>query len=290
MALGTLRFVTRNFCEDIDTSGSPATYLPTTVVANGFLAGAPARDENPAYPMENALTQDRYSVWQTSPTPGQLFPNTGSVLFDIKLVAVQTVTVAAVLGLRRTVRYQLPQGFQAFHSSSPLVYPPTAGSTWVPHPTAIFPGRDGGVVFAPASAQYWRFQFSVPVLPFSVGKLLLGNIEVDTGVVLSPGSIYSDGAVYRTLRNRTRNRTLMGSPVITERGDDSGSYVLPFRSVPTAVKDALGLIAYQKRPTTMIDPFNLFTEVELANDEFAPVHRWAAPDLWDIDLALEVLG
>lgn len=219
---------------------------------NGTGGGSiPLLDEVSPYAMTNAMNSDRYSLWQTALA-------NAPVVIDIDLGANRTVTTAAVLGIRVAAGAALTN-LKVYSATAAVGYYPAA---WTLQGTLNYSAssRDCGVVFASASARYWRFEFTISGGAFTLGHVWLGN-PTDLGGIHSPGGTFSP--------SRTRLETPLPSGAIALRdlGDPGADFVLPWNTITSTVRDSLLLAADEAGSFLLVDADGDFYEV------FAPGGR-----------------
>jgi hypothetical protein len=265
-------------------STKAANYILSTgvVLKNGTGGGAPALLQDAAYPMSNLLKVDRYTVWAS----GTSAPN--PTLVHIDLGVDRALTFFAVLGMRQ------PPG-AAGNTITSIFGTRTAGlgysgvsTDYIDRATVTVPTTevDGGVVAASATGRYLQVKVSVinTSLGLTLGKFAVGLLDQDLGTI-----IHSPGAEDRLVTPQVRTETLAGFPVISYVGGPYRRLSLPFQAITTTVKNQLDAIGKLTDPFAYMDEFDVVREC-VAPPEFAVIHRWAPPDLWDSVLELRSLG
>lgn len=218
----------------------------STTLKNGGGGGAPALDQTSPYTMANAQNSDRYTLWETSSSPA------APVWVDFDLGANTTVTAAAVLGIRLT-----GSGFtsvKVWSASAATGYPPSIPTVFTQQGQLAGDARDMGVTFASVSHRYWRFEFNHTGAPWFVGRLWLG-VPTDLGLVHSPGGIYSP------YRNRSEKPAPGGAPILLDIGDPGADFTLPWKTIPSSLRDTLLSLADQSGSFILIDADGNFFEV-----------------------------
>lgn len=239
-----------------------------------------ARDEVSPYLMENAMKHDRLLEWQ------QASGNTMSVDFD--LAANRNVALAALLGHR-------PIGTTGLGISSCVVkyataatgYPPASGGSWT-NATSLTPfsDRDSGALFNQVSARYWRFDLDGVFDAFTLSRFLLNTVNVDLGILGSPGVREERFSPVRTSRTAGQN------PFQTFLGDDRTITTLGLNRVPGSLRTSLELIRRQRQSVVMIDKLDTFSEQIIPDAAIRVVRVWEldADTVYDLEVTLEQLG
>lgn len=223
-------------------------------IRNG-LVGAPARDETSPYVMDNALTADRYTPWQTSAAPG------GTLDLEIDLGGAKTINCAAVHGFRQAG--SSPITFIVFSSPDHVTWTQQGGSAALTN----LPMRDAGIFFGSVTARYWRFEFTTFGSQFSVGRVALGSF-VDLGAIGAPGLQFT--------RGRTRLETPIpgGAVVLRDLGDPTAGSQLPWQYANPTTLANLIQIRDQTGSFTLFDADDLVWEVYVRGGLVTPTRRW----------------
>jgi len=212
----------------------------TCTVKNGSGGGAPAREEDAAYLMENVLYGDRNVIWRSAGGFG--------FNFDIDLGAARTLSG---IGLHGVDGSAISCGF--YYQTG--VYTP--GGTWTFLGSSSLIGvRDAGVAFASiASIRSVRFAFTASGV-MSCGKFFAGLLT-DLGRVGSPGMA----------NNEKQNRSVLqmpsGAVFITSLGSNSREITIPLGMIPEADHDTVAALADQTGSFTMVDLDDAFYDVVL---------------------------
>lgn len=269
-------------------STKAANYILSTgvVLKNGTGGGAPALQEDAAYPMSNLLKVDRYSVWATGPTA----PN--PMLVHIDLGQDRALTFFAVLGMRQAASLAGNTISSIFGTRTAAQGYSGVSTDYTDRATVALPtmgvdGVDGGVVAASSTCRYLQIKVSVinTTLGLTLGKFAVGLLDQDLGANL----VYSPGAENHLVTPQVRTETPAGFPVISYVGAPYRRFLLPFRAITTATRDQLNTVAKQTDPFVYFDQFDVAHECVPA-PENAVAHRWSPPDIWDALLELRSLG
>lgn len=242
-------------------------YATTATIRNG-LAGAPARDETAPFVMDNAVTADRYTPWQTSATPAN------PVDLDIDLGGAKTVTCAAVHGFRQAGAN--PMTFTLWSSPDHVTWTQQGGAAALTN----LPARDAGLVIASVLARYWRFEFADFGGQFSVGRVMVGSIT-DLGFIGAPGLQFSRG------RTRLETPIPSGAVVLRDLGDRTASSHLPWQFATSAKMSTLLGIRDQAGSFTFFDADDNVWEVYARGGQVTGQRQWTS--LFDEDCELVVM-
>jgi hypothetical protein len=269
--MGTARFITLNLLE-----------LSTVVLKNGT-GGAPARDEIAPYVMENALERSRRVLWQAA--------GAGTVNVDLDLASHVQTRAGGIIGHRPLGASS--DGIDSFKMqyNDGNTYPP-AGWTDLFADTPTDQARDKGIVWASnITLRYVRYALTCGG-PFTLGRLLLGLIDLDLGLLPS-------SQLERSHLPMVVDRTAGEDPVVTVVGDIRSRFTLRFRSITGTVLAklqqlaALGGLARDARPLPFIwiDGDDVFREL-IVDGELEHELKWisGATKLYDCDLQVEQLG
>lgn len=255
--------------------------LTNLAVANGSLlngtgGGAPATVQATGFPMTNALTADRYTLWKSSTAPAS------PVYYDVDLGLNRSVRACGVHGLRTS---SISVFFvNVYYATAATGYPPSSGGAWTSFAAmnaASSPRDLGSVNGSNVLARFWRFEFVVSGSGFfSVGKLSLGLLS-DLGIVYSPGT------QAQIIRYRTEAATPAGQPVINDFGDAGRLWTLNFESITSATLSTLQSLASQTGSFIYVDDLSAFYEVALQGGSFSWTRRFT--DLYSAQVNLQRL-
>jgi hypothetical protein len=266
-------------------STKAANYLLSSgvTIKNGTGGGAPALQENAAYPMSNLLKVDRHTVWAT----GISAPN--PTLVHIDLGQDRALTFFAVLGMRQPPGAAGNTITSIFGTRTAALGYSGVSTDYIDRATVTVPTTelDGGVVAASATGRYLQVKVSIinTSLGLTLGKFAAGLLDQDLGANL----VYSPGAEGRLVTPQVRTETMAGFPVISYVGSRYVRFLLPFNAITTATKNQLDAVAKETDPFVYFNQFDVAREC-VAPPEYAVSHRWAPPDLWDSVLELRSLG
>jgi hypothetical protein len=244
---------------------------------NGTGGGAPALEQSTGFPMTNALTNDRYTLWKTSTAPAS------PTVFDLDLGQNRSIASASIHGLRVSSLTIL--SVNIYRSTEANGYPPVDLSSWTSTGSfsTISAPRDIGTSFTAVSARYWRFEFSVSYAGsafFTLGKLGLGPLS-DLGFVYSPGSQET------IVRYRTEASTPAGQTVINDFGDTGRLWSLQFDSITGATLTTLQSLAAQSGSFIYVDDAGVYYDVILQGGRLARTRRFN--DLYSTTVELQRL-
>lgn len=252
----TLRFSTVNLVE-----------AAGVLLKNGTGGGAPALDEVSPYLMTNALKHDRRVLWQSSAG--------ANMQFDLDLLSNKTVGLGGVAGHRALVGNGLAE-FSLKYSTDANGYPPVSGNPWTlaPGTSGISVGsarRDrlkilnNAGVATTQSARYWRWDILLTAGgdKWTLGKVVLGVIDYDLGILMSPGR------TRRLITPHIEQRSAGLDPLITYVGDRRYLFTIPFREVPLARRDTLEAIAQLTQSFFVFDETDTTREAIVQGAEFA---------------------
>lgn len=225
-------------------------------VKNGSGGGAPARDEDADFPMDNVLQGDRHVVWRSSASPS--YP----IRLDVDLGGNRTIEALGFHGM-----FGAWLGITAYYQTGAY----SAGGTWTAMavPSVASMPRDTGAVFAAvANVRSLRFDISGSG-QIGCGKFFAGAL-VDLELVGSPG-----------MENNTRlNRELVtlpsGATFAYSLGANGHEITIPVEQVSTATSSLIEQLAGQTGSFTFVDLQDVFYDVLLAND--LPL-RYPSPNL-----------
>jgi hypothetical protein len=256
---------------------TPGSGITVTVARLNELVypGAPATQEDPAFPLENLLNSDRSSVWSTGPTPAD------PLRIQLDLGGDKAVALLGLHGLRAGI---LPNQLLAGYRTAAQGY---AASTYTALPVQNFtsgPRDTGQVLFPVVTGRYWQLELDSFGIPYALANPLLAAITNDLGIVYSPGSTDTYLPVV------ARDRTAGGMPVVTQLGDDRRELVMLFNNVDQGIRNALLLLAKSRAPVTYVDAFDQFQQIILTTDRLQIAHTWGPVDRYDVTLEAEVLG
>lgn len=287
---GTNRFATAANNKVIRPDGSLLTW---PVIINGDTInypGAPARVEDPLFPMDNLLNADRYSPWAT---PRGATPSSFALHVD---TGTNTIGMAGLFGMRFFDGALFPNNV--------IISSRTQAETYVASGfySSTFSGADANFSFSgaprdgsfilpsPVIGRYWEFYFPFCAPEgFSVGNIFLGQLATDLGIMYSFGATPRVTNVSPVIRSRTGGGDLR----VVKVGDDRRLVTLPFRSIEDAIMakiEAVFGFGRSKDPCYWADYADVVKQVVLATDGISKSHVWAAPNQWDCDVELEVLG
>lgn len=259
--MGTIRLVTANLVELYG------------VLKNGTGGGAPARDEVAPYVMENALQHDRRVLWQ------QL--SGGAMQYDIDLGAARQVRA---LGLHGHRPLDAGGGVLSATGQYASSYPPGGGWTNA-GVISLVGARDAVTVLAATQTfRYWRLAFDTVGGPFTLGKIMLGQI-VDLGQ--NPST-----QVERLRLPNVLDRTAGEDPIVTIVGDIRTRFTLRFRSIIGGVLGTLRALAAVGQSFILIDRDDVGWEVIVVDNEieYELTFISGTTPLYDCELHLEQLG
>ncbi len=258
--------------------------VESAVLKNGTGGGSPIRDEVSPWVMENAQNRDRGHVWQQA-------SGTGTYHVDYDLTGGATdVSVGLLAALGQRGAPDTAPGITSIvtrYSTHANGYPPDAASSWTDFPSGTLTlglgVRDAAAVVTPVSCRYIRWSITCSGA-FTLGRLFAGTIEVDLGIVSSPGYLR------RRVIPMSENRMGGNLPFTTQVGDPFYEFSLPYRSMKAADHAKLLQIGSQARPFVMIDHDDAPREVKLRDHTFAASLLWNQPEVYDASLELESLG
>ena len=255
---------------------------PQVVIINGTAGytNAPAKVEDAQFPMSNLLIPGRYNVWATpvGTTPSQ-------VRLDFDAFASIIPVFVGFFGIRTNSLSSI-----SFDLGSQNGYDGNAAFTSIKSGVIGSSTRDQGFLItgAPAGNTY-RINFTgLPAAGVSFGTIFLTAVAVqDLGILYAPGM--EEDIIHATIASRTGG----GHLSVVSVGDTRSLVTMPFRNVSDTIKSKLtGTFGKgsSRDPAVWMDYLDVAKQVVLANGDIAFTHSWAAPNLWDCDLELEVLG
>lgn len=257
-------------------------YAHTATLKNGT-TGAPARDEDPDWIMEQALNASRGTPWLTSDAPAD------PMEYDADLGATRSVHGLGLLGfIGAASGISFPANlFLQYATGS--TYPP-ASWTYYPIPSLSLVGQPRNVAafaLGPVSMRFIRFTFdSNPVgSKFGLGHFFIAGAGVDMVVAYSPGA----GRAY--LHERQNNPTLDRTRVKTQVGRDHVDETITFNKLDNAGLAKL-LAIFTPKPFVMVTPFGEVKEMDLSEQGVRTTHDsgHVTDDRWSVTLDLEHLA
>lgn len=258
--MSTTRFLYTNLLE---ASGA--------VLKNGTGGGAPALDEVAGYPMTNALTRDRYTVWQQSSGAGMdvdIYLG-GSKNFTVFGFQNHRPTAAAGVGITTIDLYYQTGAY-------------SPGGVWTAIATisGLAALRDMALVFAQKTGNSIRASLTVADA-FTLGRFWLGVVDKDLGTIYMPGR-------RRTLQQSVADDRAPGGVLCRSwTGDSYNLYGLPFDESDTTLLAALRTVAAKKQSLIYLDHEDVVSEVLLANGSLTDIHQ--RPGAVPYDAALELV-
>jgi hypothetical protein len=212
--------------------------LPIIINGDGAYSGAPAKDEDPQYPMANLYSPARYRVWSTKVGTAD-----GAIKVQIDLGggangagaggADKAVDSAGLLGLRGHAGSTPPANIVVGYRTRAQGYSATGYTTVA----TVAPAgeRDSVVQFPVVSARYWEFNFTAyDAAGFALGAFWLGVLQ-DLGHYWSADG----GGSWADFHNALVTPTAGGHQLVSLLGDPSAQYTLAFRALPSATRATL---------------------------------------------------
>jgi len=255
----------------------------TLINGNVAYTNAPPINQDAQFPMTNLLTSDRYLPWVTAVGPG---PGGVDVVVDLDAGANVTPQFVGFFALRQSGVASM--GFDVQYQTGATY---NGNGTWVSARSGTISSgsRDVGYIVTGAqAARYWRFRLNVlQGIQWSIGNIFLSAAAVDLGIFYSPGM--EETIIHPTIGYRTTS----GHFSVSSVGDTRAMVIMPFRNIEDAIKAKINSVFGRfsaRDPAVWIDQNDVARQVVLANSELRWVHQWAAPNLWDCDLEIEVLG
>jgi hypothetical protein len=245
----------------------------------GTFTPAVAANEVAPYLIDNLLIDDRRVLWQ----------GTGAVItVDVDLGANRPITIVGLHGNR-------PIGLGAAgivsivtkFATTATGYPPASGGAWTNANNGVLSGvtfnRDVVALLTAGghNARYWRYDLEIVSSPFTLGKLLAGDISPDLGMVYSSASIEDSTPV-------AEERTYGRDPIVTIIGDKRRVLEIEYRSITSTTLAVLSLLAERNRSLILVDDNDVPREVIVRGSSLRYVHRFT--NLYDAKLVLEQLG
>lgn len=253
------------------------TLAATALLKNG--PSGPALVQDPAYPMANLLTHDRYTVWATGAAAA-------SIAVHIDMGVTASPRMFGLLGLRVATGGYSPSQCAIGYRTSVQGYSSDPGA-YTSIGLIILPGLDATLEVGPTAMRYLQFYFGMPGTGwgtgFSLGKLLATSTLQDLGFLYSPGFDHT------IVTPQIRTRTQAGLPMVTRIGTPYSRFVMPLRSVDGGTLGVIQNIAGATDPFLYYDRINQPYECLPSRMEWSRSHRWSPPDAWDIDFEFEQL-
>lgn len=285
--MGTTRFI-KSFPDNkiIRLPGSALTY-PRIIngLAGSQYPSAPARVEDPAFPMENMLHPSRYLPWCTP------LGTSSSAKIHIDLGSNQNVRAVGVHGHRLMGAGLFPTscviGYRVGTGTAPAFGYTATGFTSI---VSLQLGRRDSVFVMPAAVSMRYIEIDASLVS-SDGWAMSNPLVAVT--VNDLGFLYADGAADTLVHTRARSRAAGGHLTVMKIGDPRRLVSMPLLGVDDSTKTLVDSVfgeATAAYPVTWIDTADRGVQVMLAQDELTWTHRWAAPNVWDCNLELEVLG
>ena len=241
--------------------------LELATIKNGG-GGAPARDEIAPTKIEDAVNSDRYSVWRSSPAGNQV---------DFDLTAGVAINIPVQVGVVLVARHLLSVDFTLDPTGS---YPPpyTLIST-IP----FNEGQRNGVAVAigPTNSRFASFILTSDGSEMEVGRLVVGSIDTDIGIISSPGYDKT------TTIPRQEYRTWSGVPVSNYGIAPYKVFSIPYNNITTATKTKLEQLALLKQTVILID--HTGTVYECRVEQWRDVQVWGNPALFNGTLEMTEL-
>ena len=225
-------------------------YLKTAILKNGT-GGAPARDEVSPYVIEQAVNSDRFSVWRASSAGCR-------VDFDLTGAASNVSTqVGAVLGIKGGL------SSVAFSLDPTGSYPPPY--TVVSTPTVNGARNVISIAGSPINARFASFLFATSGSAFEVGRLVVGQIDSDIGIISSPGYDKT------TQVPAQEYRTFAGVPVTNYGIGPYKTFSIPFGSITATTNAKLDALATLKQSVILIDHNDVAYECRVMQYNFVQI-------------------
>jgi hypothetical protein len=228
------------------------------VLKNGTGGGAPILDQLTAFPMTNALFQDRYTKWSTAAVPAS------PLQYDLDLGADKSIDAMGILGLRyvgttdiNTVTLKYASAAQGYNPAAWAGS--TLGTITLANPPLL--KRDYVVTVGnPVTARYLRFEFAFGTLgQFTLGKLL-------AGAMVDLGRGYSPNPSWRVQRVRLPVSAPTGQDLIVDLSDKFWTLDCQFGNAPQATRDSLAALADLPGTFVMLDMEDNAYECRLTGD------------------------
>ncbi len=263
--------------------------IPIVINGDAAYSGAPAKDEDPQYPMTNLYSFDRYRVWSTK---------VGTADTAIKLQldlsggangpgaggADKSISSAGFFGLRGHAGSVPPTTVNLGYRTRAQGYSSTAYTSI--GTLSTLQARDSILQFAQVSGRYFDFDIiAYNVQGFALGSIWLGLLQ-DVGLFWSSDG----GATWAEDHNVLLSRTAGGHMDGVARGDAWAPYTLVFRSIDNAKRSLLGSSFGSARRT---EPIIILDENAVPRQFFVmsgPVFSQRFDGLYDAVLNLEQLG
>lgn len=260
--MSTTRFLATNLFEN-------------ATLKNGTGGGAPALDEVSGYPMSNALTRGRYTVWQEA---------AGSSLdFDIDLGANRSFSVFGFQNHRPTTSAGLGMTtIDLSYVPAASGYPPGAWTT-IGTLSGLGGARDYLTSFGAVSGRYVRISITC-FDAFTLGRFWLGVTDYDLGVIYMPG------------RQRTRQQAVVdqrapgGILYRSWTGDDYEALTLPFDEATSAILADVRELAALRQSLIYWDHLDGVQEVLVRDGAVSDSHERPGDVAYDTSLELVTLA
>lgn len=248
--------------------------------------GAPAKVEDPRFPMSNLNSPDRYTPWMIP--VGASSP----IYLQFDLGGNLAVGYLGFFAFRCRPNALFSVGFDLGGRLSSLGYTPgPSGYTSIISGTFQASGMRDAAYFAgsPGTFRYWQLTLtpSTSVETYGFKLFPASATPQDLGISHAAGMV--DTMVHTAVQSRTGG----GNLSVMQVGDTRRLVMLPLLAVTSTTKqkvDATFGSGSLRDPAVWVDRFDISRQVVLANEQLTWVNRWGSPDLWDCELELEVLG
>ena len=215
-----------------------AATFPIIINGDGAYSGAPAKDEDPQYPMSHLYSPDRYRVWSTKVGTADTaikvqWDLTGGANGAGAGGADVSISSAGFMGLRGHAGTAPPASVAVGYRTRAQGYSATTYTSFGTLVTGT--DRDSILEAGAQSARYWEFNISsYNAAGFALGAMWLGVLQ-DFGIFWSADG----GATWNEEHNVLLSRTAGGHMTGVTRGDPWAMYTLTFNTIKNAERATL---------------------------------------------------
>lgn len=257
------------------------------LVNGGGYTGAPARVEDPNFPMENCFTVGRKgNVWVVPDGSPSNYPTDGvSITIELDVGSVKSITAVGLLGFSLLGNGAYPNTVYIDCIPNSPTYN-AAGYVVQNGGASIVSGQgDGGAILpAPVFARFWRFRFYYAISGhgFVVAGLILATTITDLGF------LYSSADETR-VRPRALIESFDQSATLTSIGPEYARWTIQFDNNDAALRTTLDGLYGDREPFIFITPDLEWQECVWATEEFTRSHIWRPPDRYRMTVELRQL-
>lgn len=245
--------------------------------------GAPARVEDAAWPMSNALLPDRYAnVWKHP--GGAANVNITDTVYEIDLGNAYSVYLAGVLGLLRSLNFSYPQAVYLEYIPAANVYSTGAWVTVGTFPLLASASDSHSLTGLPVSARFWRFRFTFTTgaPSFAISSFALADVILDLGFLYAR----SDEVI---VRPEVRTETYSRLPMITRLARTWKRWTLHYPNIDPTTRATFDTL-FGDTTFLFLNPIDgQIYECVFDGEEFERAHIWAAPDRFEFSAGIRSL-